>query len=66
MHTSCSVAQSVTGDIQVLPDNQSLNSTHFEGLESIIDTKTVFSCILTDFVEIFLDEALLLNKLDVC
>ena len=63
--TPGSVTQDVSGNVEVFPDDQSLCGTEFESLESVVHTEAVFSSILADFVEVLLDELLLLHKLDV-
>lgn len=63
--TSCSVAKAVAGNVEVLPDDESLDCSELEGFERILDTEAVFSCILTDLIEVFLDEPLLLDEFDV-
>ena len=65
MLTSCSIPQDVASDIEVLPDNQSLNGSQFKSFESVLNSEAVPACVLTDFIEILLDEFLFLDKLDV-
>ncbi len=66
MQTSSGVTEDVTRDIKVLPYDQSLDGSEFEGLERVFDTKAVLARILTDFIKVLLDEPLFLNELDVC
>jgi len=61
-HTSSSVPQHISSDIEVLPDNESLDGTKFKSLEGIVNTEAVSASVLADFVEVFLDELLLLHK----
>lgn len=63
--TACSISQNVSRKIQVLPDNERLDSTEFQGLEGVINTINVLAGILRDFVEVLLDQLLLLHELDV-
>lgn len=52
-------------DLQVLEDDESLNSTELEGLESVVDTVTDASSILGDLLKVLSDELLLLDELDI-
>lgn len=63
--TTGGVPEDITHDIQVLPDDEGLDSTKVECLERIVDTKAVLASVLADFVEVLLDELLLLHELDV-
>lgn len=53
-------------DIQVLPHDQGFDGTEFKRFQRIIDTKAVFVRVLADFIEVPLDEPLLLHEFDVC
>lgn len=64
-HTSCSISEYISGDIQIFPDNKRLDGAEFQTLESIVDTKAVFTGILADFIEVALDQFLLLYELHV-
>jgi len=64
--TTCGIPKDVACDVQVLPDDKSLDSAQLQGLECIVDTEAVFARVLTDFVKVSLDEFLFLNELDVC
>lgn len=55
----------MTSDVQVFPDNERFHSTKLKSLERILDTKAVFAGILTDLVEVLLNELLFLDELDV-
>jgi hypothetical protein len=59
------VAQGVPRDVEVLPYDERLDGTEVERLEGVLDTEAVPAGVLTDFVEVLLDELLLLDKLDV-
>lgn len=63
--TSSSISQDIACGIKVLPDNECFNSTEFESTERIIDAEAVLARILANFVKVFLNELLLLHKLDV-
>ena len=63
--TTGGVAEDVAGDVQVLPDDQGLHGTELEGLERVVDTETVLAGVLTDLVEVLLNELLFLDELDV-
>jgi hypothetical protein len=65
MHTSGGIAKYVTGHVQVLPDDQGLDSTKLKRLQCIIDTEAVPARVHADLVEILLDQLLLLYELDV-
>ena len=65
MLTASGVAENVACNIEVLPDDQSLDGTELKCLECVFDTKAVFRCILADLVEVTLDQLLLLHELDV-
>lgn len=52
-------------DLQVLEDDESLNSTKLKSLEGVVDTVTDTSGILGDLLEVLSDELLLLDELDV-
>jgi hypothetical protein len=63
--TSSRIAKDEASSVQILPNNQGLNSTELERLESVGDTEAVFACILADVIEIRLDQFLLPDKLDI-
>jgi hypothetical protein len=63
--TSSSVSKHISRNIQVLPYNQSLDGTELKSLESVVNSEAIPAGILADFVEIFLDESLFLDKFDV-
>ena len=63
--TSGSIPENVTRDVQVLPYDKRLDSTQLECLERVVNTEAVLSGILTDLVEVLLDQLLLLHELDV-
>ena len=63
--TSGSIPENVTRDVQVLPYDKRLDSTQLECLERVVNTEAVLSGILTDLVEVLLNQLLLLHKLDV-
>lgn len=65
VRTTSSIAEDVTSDVQILPDDESLHSTELEGPQRVLDTETVLAGILTDLVEVPLNELLLLDELDV-
>ena len=52
-------------DLQVLEDDESLNSTELKSLEGIVDTVTDTAGILGNLLKVLSDELLLLNELDV-
>jgi hypothetical protein len=59
------VTQGVARDVEVLPYDERLDGTEVERLEGVLDTEAVPAGVLTDFVEVLLNELLLLDKLDV-
>ena len=63
--TAGGVAEGVAGNVQSLPDNQCLDSTHVQSLERVDDTETVLSSVQSDLVKVLLDQTLLLDELDV-
>ena len=63
--TASGVPEDIARDVKVLPDDQGLDSTKLKRLESVLDTKAVLAGVLTNFVEVLLDELLLLDELDV-
>src|SRR5882724_7742846 len=63
--TSSGVAENVTSDIKIFPDDEGFHGSKLEALEGVIDTETILSSVLADLVKVSLDEPLLLNKLDV-
>ena len=50
---------------QIFVDNQDFTSAGFKSLQGVVDSIANLSTILTDLVEIFPDELLLLNELDI-
>ena len=64
--TSCSIAEHVACDIQVLPHDQSLDGTEIKRLQRIVNTKAVLVRVLADFIEVLLDKPLLLYELHIC
>ena len=46
------VFESISCYIKVFPDNQYINCSHLHGLQRVIHTKTVFACILWDFIKV--------------
>lgn len=64
-HTPSSVTKKVTSNVKVLPDDEGLHCAKFQRLECIVNTETIFAGILADFVEISLNQLLLLNKFDI-
>lgn len=63
--TSSCISQDIPCDVKVLPDNERFNGTKIESAERVINTKAVLARILADFVKVFLNELLLLYKLDI-
>lgn len=63
--TSSGVAENITGNIEILPDDEGFHGSELEALEGVIDTETIPPSVLTNLVKVSLDEPLLLNKLDV-
>ncbi len=59
------VLENPSVDLQVLEDDESLNSTEFESLKGVIDTITDASSILRDLLEVLSDKLLLLDELDI-
>jgi hypothetical protein len=55
----------MTSDIQVFPDDEGFDSAQFETFQCILDSEAIFTGVLTDFVEVFLNEPFLLNELNV-
>lgn len=64
-HTSCGVAEDVARGVKVFPDDERLDRAKIECFQGIIDTKAVLASVLANFVEVFLDEPLLLYEFDV-
>ena len=58
------IAQDEAADLEVLPYNQILGSTQFQGLEGIVDHEAVLARVLTDLVHEGLEQLLLLHQLD--
>ena len=52
-------------NIQVLPADQSLHCSHLQGLQCIINTKTIFAGVLRYLIKIFSDQFLLLDELHI-
>lgn len=63
--TSSSVSKHISRNIQILPYDQSLNSTELKTFESVVDSETVSASILANFVEILLNESLFLDEFDI-
>ena len=55
----------MTGDVQVLPNDQCLDGAKLKSLESVLNTKTVPARVLADLVEVLLNQLLFLNEFDV-
>ena len=55
----------MTCDVKVLPNDESFNGPHFQGLQGVIYTEAVPASVLADFVKVLLNEFFLLNKLDI-
>ena len=66
MLTICGVSKDITCNVEILPDNQRLDSAKFESLKSVFDTEAIFPGIQTNLIEILLYEFFLLDELDVC
>lgn len=49
-------AEGVTGDIEVLVDDERLDGRHLEGAKGVFDAEAVLAGIVGDFVEILLNE----------
>ena len=64
-HTAGRIPEHISGDVEVLPYNQRLHGTKFKRLQGVVDTEAVLASILTDLVEVLLDQLLLLHELDV-
>ena len=52
-------------NVQILPTNKSFHSSHLKSFQSVIHSKTIFSCILRNFIKIFSNQLLFLDKLDI-
>ena len=65
VRTVGSITKNITGDVEVLQDDQSFYGAELESLESVFDTEAISASILADLVEILLDELLLLHELDI-
>lgn len=59
------VSERVSGNVQVLPDNQGLHCTHIESFEGVDNTETVLSGVEGDLVKVLLNQSFLLYELDV-
>lgn len=57
------VAEDVASDVQVLPDDESLDGSELETAEGILDTKAVSARVEGDLVKVLLDEPVAI-KLD--
>lgn len=62
---SVGVLENPAVDLQVLKDDESLNSTELEGLECVVDTVTDAAGVLGDLLKVLSDKLLLLDELDV-
>ena len=65
MLTSCCTPEDISGNLQILPHDQSLDGTHLETFKGIGDTETVLAGVERNLVKVLLDQLLLLDKLDV-
>ena len=63
--TSRGIAENISSDVEVFPDNEGLDGTKLQCLQRILDTVAVLSGVLADLVEVPLDELLLLDELHV-
>lgn len=63
--TSSGIAKNITGNIQIFPDDESFNCPKIKGFEGIIDSETIFAGVLTNLVEVPLNELLLLDEFDI-
>lgn len=59
------ISERVSGNVQVLPDNQGLHCTHIESFEGVDNAETVLSGVEGDLVEVLLNQSFLLYELDV-
>src|SRR5690606_13183941 len=59
------ILKSPAGYAKVLKIDQGFDGTKFESLECIVNTVADFASILGDFIEVSLNELLLLDKLDI-
>ncbi|KAI6766521.1 hypothetical protein HG531_011743 [Fusarium graminearum] len=59
------VLENPAGDLKVLKDDKSLDSTQLKGLEGILDTVADLAGILANFLKVLSNELLLLDELDV-
>ena len=63
--TAVAVPEDPAGDLEVLKDDESLDSTELKGLEGVINTVADLAGILANFLEVLSNELLLLDELDV-
>jgi hypothetical protein len=63
--TPSSVPKDVTGDVEVLPDDERLDGSHLETFEGIVDSEDELAGVESDLVKELLDQTLLLDELDV-
>ena len=63
--TASGVAENVARDVQILPDDESLDSAELKRLQGVFNTEAVLRGVLADLVEVPLDELLLLDELHV-
>jgi hypothetical protein len=63
--TSSSITEDVTSDVKTLPHDERLNGTKLQRLQCVFDTEAVATGVLTDLIEVLLNEFLLLDELDV-
>ena len=60
-----SVAEDVARDIKVLPDDERLDGAHLQALKRVLNAKDKLAGVKRNLVKVLLDQALLLDKLDV-
>lgn len=63
--SAVAVLENPAGDLEVLKDNESLDSTELKGLEGVLDTVAYLTSIRTNFLKVLSNELLLLDELDV-
>ena len=51
--SGCVVLENISDDLQILPDDQYLDSSHLQRLQCLLHTEAVAPRILRDLVEIF-------------